>query len=306
MNKKSLFQYSLAVLCFFAACHVSQKAQESQQPMQKDFDKQGHRGCRGLMPENTIPAMRTALDLGVTTLEMDVVITKDKKVLVSHDSWFAKDITTKPDGTYIGEREERKFNIYWMTYDDVLTFDVGLKPHPRFPQQQKIQVKKPLLTDLLDSVQQYMMTRKRPMPYFNIETKSDPQFDGVFQPKPSEFVELLMGVIIQKGVEDRVIIQSFDFRTLQYLHEKYPAIKTAMLIEDSDKRGLDEQVKAMGFTPTIYSPAYQLVDESLIKKCHKMNMKIIPWTVNDKAKIDELKKMGVDGIISDYPNLFNE
>src|SRR5438552_17586571 len=75
------------------------------------FDKQGHRGCRGLMPENTIPAMIKALDLGVTTLEMDVVITKDKKVILSHDQWFAQEITTKPDGTYMGEREERKFNI---------------------------------------------------------------------------------------------------------------------------------------------------------------------------------------------------
>jgi glycerophosphoryl diester phosphodiesterase len=128
----------------------------------------------------------------------------------------------------------------------------------------------------------------------------------VFQPKPSEFVELLMAVVKEKGIEDRVIIQSFDFRTLQYLHQQYPAIKTAMLIEDTDKRGMEEQVKALGYTPTIYSPAYQLVDEALIKKCRKQNMKIIPWTVNDKAKIDELKKMGVDGIITDYPNLFNE
>jgi glycerophosphoryl diester phosphodiesterase len=306
MDKKTFFQYGLGVICFFAACHVSQKAQEAQTTMHTSFDKQGHRGCRGLMPENTIPAMRTALDLGVTTLEMDVVITKDKKVLVSHDAWFAKEITTKPDGTYMGEREERKFNIYWMTYDDIKTFDVGMKPYPRFPQQQKMKVYKPLLTDLIDSVQQYMVTSKRPPPYFNIETKSDSQFDGVFQPKPAEFVELLMAVIKQKGIEDRVIIQSFDFRTLQYLHQQYPAIKTAMLVEDVDKRGLDEQVKALGYSPTIYSPAYEMVTEALIKKCHKQNIKVIPWTVNDKVTIDKLKKMGVDGIISDYPNLFNE
>lgn len=270
------------------------------------FDKQGHRGCRGLMPENTVPAMLNALGLGVTTLEMDVVITKDKKVILSHDQWFGKDITTKPDGTYMGEREERKFNIYWMTYAETKTFDVGMKPHPRFPQQQKMKVTKPLLADVIDSVNKDMMTRRRPFPFYNIETKTNPEFDGVFHPAPAEFVELLMAVVKEKGIEDRTIIQSFDFRTLQYLHKHYPHIKTAMLIEDFDKRTLEEQIKALGFSPTIYSPAYQLVNAELINKCHQQKIKVIPWTVNDKLKIDELKKLGVDGIISDYPNLFNE
>lgn len=269
------------------------------------FDKQGHRGSRGLMPENTWPAMKTALDLGVTTLEMDVVITKDKKVVLSHEPWFGHEITTKPDGDHMREREERKFNINWMTYEDVLTFDVGLKPHPRFPRQQKMKAVKPLLTDIIDSVKQYMMTAKRPMPYYNIETKTTPLFDGVFHPKPEEFVDILMNVIREKGIEGQVIIQSFDFRTLQYLHSKYPAIPTAMLIEDFDKRGLAEQVKALGFTPAIYSPAYVLVDKKLVNDCHKKRMKIIPWTVNTKEEIDALKALGVDGIITDYPDLFN-
>jgi glycerophosphoryl diester phosphodiesterase len=274
--------------------------------VQGEFDKQGHRGCRGLMPENTVPAMINALGLGVTTLEMDVVITKDKKVLLSHEQWFGKDITTKPDGSYMGEREERKFNIYWMTYEQTQTFDVGMKPHPLFPRQQKMKVTKPLLSDVIDSVNQAMMTRRRPPPYFNIETKSNPEFDGVFQPKPEEFVELLMTVIKEKDIEERVIIQSFDFRTLQYLHGKYPHIKTAMLINDKGKLTIEDHVKILGFKPTIYSPSHGMVDEALIKKCHKLNMKIIPWTVNEKARIDELKKLGVDGIISDYPDLFNE
>ena len=299
--------------CFFAlfllvlfSCGGSKKTGNSKiNNLNLSIDMQGHRGCRGLMPENTIPAMLKALDLGVTTLEMDVVITKDKKVVLSHDQWFSEEITTKPDGTYMGLREERKFNIYWMTYEDVKTFDVGMKPHPRFSQQQKMRVVKPLLTDVIDSVRQYMMKSRRPFPYYNIETKSNPEFDGVFHPKPGEFVELLMGVIREKNIEDHVIIQSFDFRTLQYLHEHYPAIKTAMLIEDYDKRSLDEQLKALGFIPTIYSPDYSLVTKELLKKCHGKNIKVIPWTVNDKTKIEELKTMGVDGIITDYPNLFN-
>lgn len=269
------------------------------------FDKQGHRGCRGLMPENTIPAMRTALALGVTTLEMDVVITKDKKVVLSHEPFFNHEISIKPDGSYVTEAEERSLNIYQLSYEEVKKYDVGMKPHPRFPQQQKLNVYKPLLSDLLDSVQQYMMTRKRPFPYFNIETKASPATDNNYHPEPAEFVDLLMAVIKEKGVEDRVVIQSFDFRTLQYLHKKYPDIKTAMLIEDYDKRGLDVQLNELGFLPEIYSPAYQLVTEELVKNCHERNIKIIPWTVNDKVNIEKLKSMGVDGIISDYPNLFN-
>ncbi len=301
MKNLSLF----FILIFYMACSNTKTIQKP--PLvDGDFDKQGHRGCRGLMPENTIPAMLYALGMGVTTLEMDVVITKDKKVILSHEQWFGREITTKPDGTYMGEREERKFNIYWMTYEQTKTFDVGLKPHPRFPQQQKMKATKPLLADVIDSVKKDMMTRRRPFPYYNIETKSNPEFDGVFQPKPAEFVELLMAVIKEKQIEEYVIIQSFDFRTLQYLHQKYPSVKTAMLIEDFDKRTLDEQLKVLGFTPTIYSPAFVHVNEKLVKSCHKQNIKVIPWTVNTKEKIEELKKLGVDGIITDYPNLFNE
>src|SRR6188474_3759231 len=102
------------------------------------FDIQGHRGCRGLMPENTIPAMIKALDLGVTTLEMDVVISKDNKVVVSHEPWFESEITTKPDGSFIKPGEAMQYNIFQMSYDEVLKYDVGMKTHPRFPQQQKM------------------------------------------------------------------------------------------------------------------------------------------------------------------------
>jgi glycerophosphoryl diester phosphodiesterase len=270
------------------------------------FDKQGHRGCRGLIPENTIPAMLNALGLGVTTLEMDISFTKDKKAILSHEPFFNHEITTKPDGSFIEVKEERNYNIYQMTYDEVKTYDVGMKPHPRFPQQQKMKAVKPLLSDVIDAVNKDMMTRRRPFPYYNIETKTQPATDNIYHPAPAEFVELLMAVIKEKGIEEQTIIQSFDFRTLQYLHQHYPEIKTAMLIEDFDKRGLDAQLKALGFIPTIYSPAYQLVNGELIKKCHEQNIKIIPWTVNDKAKIEELKKMGVDGIITDYPDLFQQ
>jgi len=182
-------------------------------------------------------------------------------------------------------------------------YDVGMKPHPRFPQQQKIKAIKPLLADLFDSVAESMKTRRRPFPYFNIETKCLPAGDGRFHPKPEEFVELLMAVIKEKQLEERVIIQSFDFRTLRYLHEKYPSIKISMLIEDSDVNDFEGQLKRLGFMPQVYSPNHTLVDDELIKQCHDKGMKIIPWTVNDKKEISKLRKMGVDGIITDYPDL---
>lgn len=268
------------------------------------FDMEGHRGCRGLMPENTIPAMLKALDLGVTTLEMDICFSKDKKVFLSHEPFFNHEITTTPDGNFINETEERSYNMYQMDYDSIVKYDVGLKPHPRFPQQEKIKAIKPLLSDLFLAVKEYMQHSKRAFPFFNIETKTVPATDTIYHPEPKEFVDRLMTVIKNNQMEKQVIIQSFDFRTLQYVHQKYPSVKTAMLIEETEKSSIDEQLKKLGFTPTIYSPAFSLVNENTISACHAKNIKVIPWTVNTKEAIDKLRKLGVDGIITDYPNLF--
>jgi len=292
------------IILILMSCANSKPAGDTNSPVQ-DFDRQGHRGCRGLLPENTIPAMLKALDLSVTTLELDVVITKDQKVILSHEPFFNHEISTKPDGTPVTEKEEKALNIYRMMYDEVKHFDVGLKPHPRFPRQQKQAAYKPLLSDLFDSVANYMMTSRRPHPYFNIETKCMPATDGLYHPKPEEFVELLMAVIKAKGIEDRVIIQSFDFRTLQYLHKTYPHMKTAMLIEDSDKRSIQQQIQSLCYEPAIYSPHYTLVNEQLLQYCHERNIKVVPWTVNTNEEIVRLKAMGVDGIITDYPDLFD-
>ena len=290
------------VVGIVVACHVVKKTGSTI----SSFDKQGHRGCRGLMPENTIPAMLKALELGVTTLEMDAVITKDKQVILSHEPFFSHDISTKPDGKPVEAAEEKRFNIFQMTYFQTQQFDVGLKPHPRFPQQQKLPAKKPLLEEVIDTVELFCRERKIPLPFYNIETKSHPLTDHIFHPAPEEFTDLLMQVVNKKGIADRVIIQSFDFRTLQVLHRKYPSIKTAALIEDNDKRMLETQLSELSFVPTIYSPHYSLVTNELIEKCHAQNIKIIPWTVNDKPTIERLRGMKVDGIITDYPDLFGK
>src|SRR4051794_32197410 len=157
---------SIALLTSSCAVHHSKST------LNMTFDKEGHRGCRGLMPENTIPAMMKALELGVTTLEMDAVITADSQVILSHEPFFNHEITTKKDGTAITEGEERSYNIYKMTYAETQSFDVGLKPNSRFPRQQKIAATKPKLSDVIDSVEAYIKEKNRPSVAYNIETKT--------------------------------------------------------------------------------------------------------------------------------------
>ena len=299
--KKLLF-----VLSIMALENCSPHINPSYAPLAASIDFQGHRGCRGLMPENTIAAFIKALELNVTTLEMDAVITKDGEVIISHEPFFNHEITTKPNGDTITETEEKLLNIYKMNYDEVKKYDVGLKPHPRFPLQQKIHAVKPLLKDVIDAAENYCNTHKRNPVYYNIETKCMPDGDNIYHPEPGQFVEILMKIILEKKIEDRVIIQSFDIRSLQYLHLHYPNIKTALLIEEEDKKIFALQLKALGFIPTIYSPAYQLVTPLLVKQCHDTGIEIIPWTVEDKATMQQLINLGVDGLISDYPNLYAE
>ncbi len=293
--------------CFFlGSCGTQKNAADKNNTMSSfpAFDKEGHRGSRGLMPENTIPAMQKAIDLNVTTLEMDANISKDKKVVVSHDPYFNPDITTTPDGKFLRKEEATKLLLYGMNYDEIKNYDVGLKPHPGFPRQQKLAVHKPLLSDLIKASEAYAKEKGKGPMWYNIETKSKEGGDGIKHPAPEEFVDLLVAVIQSEGIASRTLIQSFDFRTLQVVHKKYPSFRTSMLIEGNDKRSLDEQVKDLGYVPFVYSPHYSLVTPQLIKACHDKGMKIVPWTVNKKEEIANLKALGVDGVISDYPDLF--
>jgi glycerophosphoryl diester phosphodiesterase len=266
------------------------------------FDLQGHRGCRGLLPENTIPAMLKALELGVTTLEMDAVITKDSMVILSHEPFFNHEIATKPDGTPVTEVEERSLNIYQMDIAEVQRYDVGMRPHPRFTEQQKIKAVKPLLSEVFTEVKAWCKASNKPLPFFNIETKSLPSTDNKYHPVPSVFVDLLMQVIQDADLTEKVIIQSFDFRTLKYAHETYPGVRLAALVEPFDVSGLNSQLSELEFIPEIYSPAFELVNANLVKACKEKGMLLIPWTVNDTATAVKLKALGVDGLITDYPD----
>lgn len=287
---------------YMAGCSTARQNQAVSNP---SFDKQGHRGARGLMPENTIPAMLKAIDMDVTTLEMDLGISMDRQVVVSHDPYFHENITTTPDGRTITKAEAARLLLFHMNYDSIRKYDVGLKPHPLYPGQEKIAVNKPLLSDLIEASENYSAKKSRRL-FYNIEIKSNPANDGKKHPPVEEFVDLAMKVIKEKGIAERTTIQSFDPRALQVMNRKYPSLKTALLIEDDDKRTLDEQLTHLGFTPAIYSPHYSLVTAELIRKCHDKKMLVIPWTINDIKEMKRQKELGVDGIITDYPDLFKQ
>jgi len=265
---------------------------------------QGHRGCRGLMPENTIPAFIKALDIGVTTLEMDVVISKDKQVVVSHDPFLSHEICLKSDGSDIWANEEKKYNIYQMYSSELVKYDCGSKPHPRFPEQQKLKVNKPLLIEVIETSERYAKQKNLRAPLYNIEIKSVASTDKIFHPAPDEFSELVVGILETEEIIERTTIQCFDVRVLQYLHKHYPELTLAYLVENTDAP--EKNLKLLGFTPNIYSPEHTLVNEHLMQLAHNKKMKVLPWTVNTIKEAQQLINLGVDGIITDYPNLFKK
>jgi glycerophosphoryl diester phosphodiesterase len=267
------------------------------------FDLQGHMGARGLMPENTIEGMLRALDLGVTTLNMDVVITKDRQPVLSHEPYFNHEISLTPAGKEISFKDEKKYNIFKMDYKEVKKFDVGSKVHSRFPGQQKFKAYKPLLAAVIDTAEAHAKQTKRAKPFYNIETSLIRKGDVEFQPEASEFVELIMDVVNQKKIAKRVIIQSIDIRTLKYLHEKYPKIKTSLIVDE--KVEFDVNIDSLGFKPNIYSPYYVLVGKGLVDRCHEMGVKIVPWTVNSVKELNYLMELGIDGVITDFPNIYD-
>lgn len=295
--------FSLLSLTFILSCNSANKMSSNREHF-PTFDAEAHRGGRGLMPENTIPAMKHAIDLGVSTLEMDVHITRDNKVVVSHDPYFNADITTTPEGNTLSKAEAVKRVLYEMDYDSIVKYDVGIKPHPAFPGQKKVAAHKPLLSELLRETENYAKENGSRKLWYNIETKSNPKTEGTNHPDPETFVKLLMNVVQEAGVAERTVIQSFDLRTLRVLHQHYPGIKTALLISQNNKNSIDEQLQDLGFVPFIYSPNYHLVTPELVKTSHEKGMKVVPWTPNTEQEIQDLRDMGVDGIITDYPDLF--
>lgn len=284
------------------------------------FDLQGHRGARGLMPENTLPAFSKALSIGVTTLELDVGVTADGVVVVSHDPSLNADLTRGENGEWLAERPLVKD----MTFAELQAFDVGkLKPDSRtanrFPDQQAVDgTRIPSLKDVFELVKSSEHNDVR----FNIESKINPlKPEGTVDPEA--FVDAILSVVEDSGLKQQVTIQSFDWRTLQIVQKRAPEIETVYLTaqqnwldnvksEDgkasawtagfvlSEYDGVPAMVKAAG--GSVWSPFYGDLTAELVKEAQALGLKVIPWTVNDKETMATLIDAGVDGIISDYPD----
>jgi glycerophosphoryl diester phosphodiesterase len=272
---------------------------------QKHFEIQGHRGSRGLMPENTIPAFIRAIDEGVETLELDVVISKDKRVVVSHDPFFNPDITTSPTGELI--TEETQGNLYELTYAEIKKYDVGLRGNPNFPDQEKMAIYKPLLKKMIKKAEKYAEKKGVEPLKYNIEKKSLPEEYRKSQPEVSEFSDLVHDVIFKYLPAERVTIQSFDFNVLKHWYgkikaEEYQAAGLSALIDPSDKGDIDEILDTLNFKPNVWSPYFKKININGVKKLNAMGIKVIPWTVNEIKDMKSVMEMGCDGLITDYPN----
>ncbi len=271
---------------------------------QHTIDWQGHRGCRGLMPENTLEAFKKALDLGVTTLEMDVCISQDKQVVVSHEPYMSALYMSKPDGTPVLAAEEKQFNLYQMPYKRIKQFDSGSRGNERFPTQQKLHTYKPLLREVIKACEKYRKKKGLPLVQYNIEIKSEASEYGISQPTVAEFSALVYAEIIALLPPQRVILQSFDLAVLQYWHQQieqkhYQNIALSALTSDTLPQVLFEQ---LGFIPAYYSPYFKVLTPETINFCHEKGVKVVPWTVNEPTDLQHIQALGVDGIITDYPD----
>lgn len=267
---------------------------------QRKVSIEGHRGARGHLPENTIPSFLLALDQGADTLEMDVVVSGDKKVVVSHEPWFAAAISLDPAGKRIPKEIEREHNIYQMKYAQVAKYDVGSIGNADFPGQRKQKAVKPLLEDVIKQAESHAKKKGLPPVRYNIEIKSDPKGDRLFHPEPTEFAKLVVDVITKQMIDGRSIIQSFDVRSLQAVKELAPNMPLALLVSAAGppQANLDK----LGFTPNTYSPNFSLLNEDLVRFCREKGMRLVPWTVNEVADLEKIAKFDIDGVITDYPD----
>jgi len=276
----------------------------SLQSVAQNFDWQGHRGCRGIMPENSLQAFEKALELGVKTLEMDVVISKDGEVVVSHDPWISPDFCTGPEGKSLSEDVNNLPNIYQLTYEEVLNYDCGSKGNSKFSEQRRMKTFKPRLTDVFKMAEKYCKDHRQNEIYYNIEIKSNPEWDGKYHPEYYDFSDIVFKTIDAYVPWSRVNIQSFDHRILQYFHKMYPDVTLAVLEES--EQDVENVLQKLGFYPDIYSPLFTLLKPKKVKWLHDNGIKVIVWTVNTTYDMEKMIAIGVDGIITDYPNLIKE
>ena len=284
------------------------------------FDLQGHRGARGLAPENTLPAFQRALDLGVTTLELDVGMTRDGVLVIHHDATLNPDLTRDASGRFL---EQRGPAIHSLTWEQLQAYDVGrLKPGTDYarlyPEQQPVDgTRIPRLADLFDLVKRSGDDKVR----FDIETKLNPARPEE-TPAPEPFARALVDAIRRAGMASRVVIQSFDWRTLQVVQKIAPEIPTAYLtasrfanigagrpegsawtagFQHRDYGSVPKMIKAAGGSH--WSANFNDLTPELTKEAQSLGLKVLVWTVNDPAVMARMLDLGVDGLITDRPDL---
>ena len=308
-----MIKYIIVAICFIMSSISFSSCKQSENKEQPKYivDVQAHRGGMGLLPANTLESMKNAVDLNVNTLEMDIVVTKDKKVILSHDKFFTEE-TTRPDGSHVKKEDPREY-IWKMTYDEIKKYDVGMKKLPNFPEQKCIPTIKPLLSDVLSFIENYAKEKGMAPMKYNIEIKADPDWnggiEGVDWPVYNEMVDICVEVLNSFNLGERLIVQTFDERALAYMNEKYPELHLSYLVGGDEVRWLENKemdfdtiLGNIGVVPEWFSPASVFVTKSNVEEAHRRGMKVVTWTVDNKDDMVKMIEAGVDAIISNYPN----
>ena len=261
------------------------------------FDLQGHRGARGMAPENTLPGFAHALAVGVSTLELDAGVTADGVVVIHHDRRLNPDVARGPDGQWVAAPGPL---IRSLSYRALQRYDVGrLRPGSeyasRHPEQTPVDgARVPRLAQLFALVKKSGNQTVR----FNIETKISPAAPEETLP-PREFARALIAQIRAAGLTARTSVQSFDWRTLQVVEREAPEIATVYLT--GRRRGSSQPRAVHAAGGRVWSPSYEELDSAAMVEARALQLKVIPWTVNEPGFIEFYLDLGVDGMISDYP-----
>lgn len=269
--------------------------------LSRSLDVQAHRGGAGLMPENTFSSMKNAINLGVNTLEMDLQVSADGKIVVSHDRFFHPRYSIRPDGTPVLPGQPKEY-LYTMPYDSIAKYEVGLKPSTVWPEKKNISERKPLAKELISFIENYTKVNSLTPMRYNIEIKSsEGKGEGKNWPEYHEFADKCIELLKSFNLGSRLVVQCFDTRTLNYIHEKYPDIILSYLtdVEDTDWNIF---MGKLNFVPTWLSPNYKIVDKEFVEQCHARGMKIVPWTCDDPAEMKKQISYGIDGLITNYPD----
>ncbi len=257
----------------------------------------GHRGARGVFPENTLEGFLYAAKLGVYGIEMDVVISADKKVLVSHEPWMNPKTCTKPDNSRVSFL--RRKNLYRMNYETIRQYDCGLRGNIDFPEQKKLPAYKPLLSEVVGKIEDFSRNNNIAPIVYNIEIKSKWVSDNELHPPPAEFVELVLQQLEPFGISNRILLQSFDMRPLNIIHEKQKGFMIGMLVKSP--LFIKRRLKTLDFTPDTCGVYFKYTTEKWVKRINDLGMQVLVWTENETEDMQRHIAMGVDGIITDYP-----